>query len=70
MRPFGGHPSVSCYNKGCRCKDCRVLRSAYVHAWRHKKAEMVANGTWVPRAHRGGLSQDEVARLRKEIGLD
>ena len=33
------HPSIGAYNRGCRCSDCKSLKSASVKRWRGKQKE-------------------------------
>lgn len=31
------HPSISSYEKGCRCEACKVIKNEYMRKWRQNK---------------------------------
>jgi hypothetical protein len=62
------HPSVSCYKKHrCRCEECRAMATA---AQRRQRTR-ARDDNWVPAARRMSrpLDEDEVMRLRRQVGL-
>jgi len=61
---WGAHPSINCYkNHGCRCVECRALNAEYRR--RERKPPRQYERKNAPR-----LSDEEVARLRRLVGLE
>lgn len=72
------HPSLHCYkNHGCRCFECRLIGSQYTRAQRAARKKRVAASDRSRtfdrrRGNRAGgpLGEEELARLRRAVGLE
>lgn len=68
MPPPHKHPSVHCYKTHrCRCPECKHLAMEWQRE--HRRAHGRAKGTAAATRRKAPLSDEEVARIRRSLGI-